>query len=73
MTVTTLADHEMVHLLLGFMVHDDQDDEMGWEDPGTAESHACSRVAGENADVVFFFFSFFFLSYGVVRNASNKY
>lgn len=64
MTVTTLADHEMVHLLLGFMVQD----EMVWEDPGTAASQACSGVAGENADM--FFFSF--LSYGVVRNASSK-
>lgn len=43
-------------------------DEMVWEDPGTAASQACSGVAGENADM--FFFSF--LSYGVVRNASSK-
>lgn len=68
MTVTTLADHEMVHLLLAFMVQD----EMVWEDPGTAASLACSGVAGENADVLLLLL-FSFLSYGVVRNASNKY
>jgi len=43
-------------------------DEIALEEPGTAVSHACSGVAGENADIFFFF-----LSDGVVRHASNKY
>ena len=48
----------------GFMVHDGT----AFEEWGTAVSQACSRVAGENADIFFFP-----LSYRVVRNASNKY
>lgn len=37
MTVTTLADHEMVHLLLGFMVRDDDDDDDdGLGEPGNS-------------------------------------
>lgn len=46
------------------MVHE----EMVCEEPAMSESRVCSRVAGENADIYFFF-----LFYRVVRNASNKY
>lgn len=33
-----------------FMVHN----EIVCQEPGTAVSHACSRVVGENADIFFF-------------------
>ena len=31
-------------------------DEIALEEPGTAVSHACSGVAGENADIFFFLY-----------------